>query len=325
MRQIFLAMLIPELAICLMGCGSSRAELWKTVHVDKSLDDDRSSVLSMRFDSSTHGWAITANSLLETLDGGKTWTKQIQGDDDRVSFFESLVTIDSVHMWIVGSEKCTSESVTCGLVLATSDGGKHWNRFEVPGVKAIHSAQFCSVDEGWAVSDRILHTLDGGKTWTEMAQPLSSDSVFYGVDCFGCKDVIVAGTNGVIMLTRDGGSNWIRGDSGTAATILRVHYFGEQAWAVGGSGTVLSSSNHGVKWKPAATGTAKALTDILIRENRGWIVGQGGTALFSVDRGESWKTDNSGISYDLYSLSFADTSVWAGGQTLSVLRLDLSR
>jgi len=333
-RQILLVILTLGLTVCFSGCATPMPQSWEMMHVDNSADELSSTVLCIRFVSRTHGWALTPNYLLETLDSGKTWIKRIHGDKERASLFEFLVFLDSIHMWIVGSQQCPSRLEGCGFVWGSADGGERWDRFEISMISGLHGATFCSRDLGWAVGSsastkqldepKIVRTLNGGRIWTEQNPPPNINCTLLGITCFSGQEVLAVGTDGVILHTSDGGESWITRRSSVISTLFRVRFFGDHAWALGAAGTLLRSDDRGVTWKRVVLATEESLTDILMDGDRGWIVGENGTLLSSSNGGDSWNPEKSGTSSDLYSLSSWGSFVWVAGARLTVIRLALS-
>jgi photosystem II stability/assembly factor-like uncharacterized protein len=57
------------------------------------------------------------------------------------------------------------------------------------------------------------------------------------------------GDNGTLLHTEDGGITLVRQDVGTDASLLRVHFFGEDGWIVESRGTLLRTRNRGSTWE----------------------------------------------------------------------------
>ena len=85
----------------------------------------------------------------------------------------------------------------------------------------------------------------------------------------------VAGADGAIFHTADGGQNWQRQDSGTTDDLTGMFFLDpNQGWIVGGKGLILRTTNGGNTWGTQASPADTFLDAIyFVNENHGWIVG----------------------------------------------------
>jgi photosystem II stability/assembly factor-like uncharacterized protein len=82
----------------------------------------------------------------------------------------------------------------------------------------------------------------------------------------------IAGDNGIILRTTDGGTRWIEQQSGT--------------------------SNAGSAWSKSTTGLPSGLNDLcFLSQSDIWVVGDDGTAFHSTNGRVSWSRDPSGPAY----------------------------
>lgn len=98
-----------------------------------------------------------------TRDGGASWRPTTMVPGTTYGLDETYDLADADHWWIIGD---------AGLV-ATADGGRHWDVRTRPGPGVRLGVTFASPTAGWAFSwDRavLLRTVDGGRRWA----PLSS-------------------------------------------------------------------------------------------------------------------------------------------------------
>jgi photosystem II stability/assembly factor-like uncharacterized protein len=73
--------------------------------------------------------AVGKNSIIQTSDGGSTWA-EIAPDDDRIVDLRAVHFIDHSHGWAAGTgreEVIEGRSVVHTVVLSTSDGGSTWS------------------------------------------------------------------------------------------------------------------------------------------------------------------------------------------------------
>jgi len=155
--------------------------------------------------------------ILKTTNGGITWKEQIYG----VGIYSKLQSVcftDTENGWAVGNTSYSSQSQFPNL-LRTGNGGAQWDSVLYNGSYysdySLESVCFINTNTGWVVggyqdfSDMhnpqsiILHTQDGGDSWTEQAAgtELRLNSV-----CFvNAEEGWIAADGGIILHTDNGG------------------------------------------------------------------------------------------------------------------------
>lgn len=308
-----------------MGLSSCSTGHWRLLATDTV--SDGLAISDLVFIDSNHGWALTPAQLLETIDGGQTWTERLTSEKES---YYSLTFVNPTTGWIVGTRN--DAGAYNALIMRTTDGGKTW-RPQVVNVAQqqdnqiaprLHSVSFCNPQAGWAAgTDLILHTTDGGQTWETQRSGNKNDGLF-GVTCVSPERAWAVGQDGLILQTKDGGKTWSRQDSGTMDNLVRVRFFGDSGWIVGGragNGTLLRTRDGGAKWERLQLDISEALFDIYMNGQQGWIVGASGTILHTNDGGQTWQQQKSPTDNDLISLSFASPQRgWAGGNKRTLLR-----
>lgn len=127
---------------------------------------------------------------------------------------------------------------------------------------------------------------------------------------YGAGSFIVAGDSGTIMITPNGGLNWLLPSSGTTK-----HLYGsvindyDTMMAVGESGIVLRSNNKGITWNNINSGTTKTLRSVCFPTKfTGYSSGDSGIVIKTTNSGLSWSTiysfDSTGTIRSIY---FADS------------------
>lgn len=313
--------------LVIISFGSCTTKQWQLLHTDNVLDGVP--VVALMFTDIKHGWALTVFQLLETNDGGKTWTARLESDDGKMAFY-SFDFINPTTGFIVGAQRKDEGRAT--LILRTNDSGRSWQEssFHVssPNAKAplqLNSVSFCNPQVGWAVgSNLILHTTDGGQTW-ETQRNGNSEEMLFGVACGSPERAWVVGVDGLILQTKDGGRSWERQSSGTTDALVRVRSFADGDWVVGGragKGILLRASNDGTKWEQVPLNSTEGLTDIYMSGQQGWLVGVNGTILHTDDGGQTWKQERSPTNNSLISVFFLNPRQgWIGGDKRTILRL----
>ncbi len=180
----------------------------------------------------------------------------------------------------------------------TSTGGNPVdNRWEMqsplPTDRTLHSIYFIDEQTGWIAGNGIiLHTADGGETWTKQLQ-VGGES-YREIKFADANTGWAIGTYNAIRYTNDGGKTWTKQTSGTnerTLTSIAVHNH-LQATAIGWNNTVLQTTDGGQSWVPSTT-NAKSMQDDFneihfFNPSQGLITAQSGTVLASDDSGRTW-------------------------------------
>lgn len=177
-------------------------------------------------------WAVGDwGAIAVTTDGGATWqdrslpTLEVLQTNGRPDRKEKIVLEDVVlydvawpdaqHGYVAGE---------FATFLATSDGGRTWEKRKLPTEKTIFGLAFAGPNEGWAVGidGLVLHTSDAGATWQVQhgnPEPATIDELaftdalknpgFYAIAVAGDTGVVV-GDTGTILVSGDAGKTWTR-------------------------------------------------------------------------------------------------------------------
>ena len=250
-------------------------------------------------------WLMSAGTgeqsrVYHTADGGRSWTRQ-HVNPDSAGFYDCMAFWDARRGFVYG------DAVDGRLVVVlTEDGGRTWTRVPAdrlpaaqPGEGGFASSGTCAVAHtdggrahGWiatgnAARPRVLHTADGGRTWSAAALPLP------GGEGVGATSVSVRGAGvGVavggdigrrdaaglrVAVTRDTGRSWSPGgDPAIAGAVYGVAYTTRPSSpalvAVGPDGASWSTDD-GRGWTRA---DSAAYWGVGFAERVGWIVGPRG-------------------------------------------------
>lgn len=165
-------------------------------------------VFSIFFMNSNLGWAVGDHSFIRrTLDGGANWEYNTYQRFDDV--FHDVFFIDDNIGWTVGYAFERKVS----LILKTTNCGRSWeNQDNGNSFRILYSVHFANPQTGWIVGEKgvILHTTDGGTTWT--AQASGTSNWLFSVRFINDKTGWAVGDNGTILKTTSGGSTKIEND-----------------------------------------------------------------------------------------------------------------
>lgn len=245
------------------------------------------------------------------------WTVKNSGTSNNLN---GLYFISSLKGWAVGEN---------GTILATTDGGETWSFQTGASPYNLRDVLFIS-GKGWIAGhglspDGIVFTTsDEGANWLAPGPsafptpPYALERAFF----LDSNNGWLAGTNGYIYHTVDGGGYWWNQQLNPSITeALSDVYFvsSGKGWATGSAGRILKTVDSGSTWSPISL-TAGSLYGVwFVDDFYGWTVGSGGVVFYSTDGGSTWGAQSSGVPTNLYSLCFVDSGTgWAcgGGGTI---------
>lgn len=262
----------------------------------------------------SNGYAVgQAGTVLRTTDGGETWSKIDSGTQN---YLFSVYAISPDRLVAVGDR---------ATILQTTDGGATWKsaKYAPPATEndlpgeltqglddtdlvaqepSFYDVEFVDDRNGWIVGEfgKILHTTDGGETWTEQQQSLVGGEIvdeldlptFFGIDCIDANECTAVGLDGRIASTKDGGATWAFEETGSdfQEPLFTVQIFPDgSGWAAGVAGEVMKRERG--EWRRADLGMRvfSWLRQVGFADpNNGWLVGGFGTILRTRDGGKTW-------------------------------------
>jgi photosystem II stability/assembly factor-like uncharacterized protein len=205
-----------------------------TTWVRQDAGFDHAAISGVAFSGARQGWAVGHISsvtglgpsfVLKTKDGGAHWHEVYRASAGGLG---AIAATDAHHCWVVGSSSTDAQhEFPAAFIVATKDGGAHWQTQSSNGFEGLFSVSFADRLHGWAAGYKgtILATADGGRTWA--TQQSGSESSIYSVACDSATRAwaIMPGTS-TLYSTRDGGSTW------TAIRLTRPGRFGFWALSV---------------------------------------------------------------------------------------------
>lgn len=212
-----------------------------------------------------------------------------------------------------------------GVVLLSDDEGAHWRQAgKVPVDATLTAVSFADARQGWAVGHLgvILHSADGGETWSVQRIDPVEDRPLFAVAFTDADNGVAVGLWSLMLRTRDGGRTWEEaelppppGDTRADANLMSV--FGDaqgRLFIAGERGLVLRSLDGGASWSYHPTGyrgtfwSGTALADGTLI-----VGGLRGSIYRSTDGGEHWQRVDTGSQSSVTDLVAFDGRVHAVG------------
>ena len=299
------------------------------------------------------GLAPTADRLVRTTDGGRTWQTTTLNDG-----FREIAFSNPLQGWaVVGG--ITDTTTNSGRLEVTDDGGLHWHASALK--RGVDSVCFADPRVGWVASgSAVYRTIDAGRHWAKV-ETGPNDAINSGwqatVRCRGSAAwVLWTGGAGLgseayrVARTIDGGTHWkivlsqlddalgslptidayaasFAPTSPTGATFLGLcTACGYGSW----SSTRTGDGGRTVHRTPMGGLDGASLNDMTFPDaNHGWIAGgaAGGFLLTSEDGGRTWqRAYPSAALRPALDIAFATPTIGFGlgvvGDSRTVLRTD---
>jgi len=257
-----------------------------------------------------HGWLVgDKGTLLETEDGGVTWTGQSLPADLKEDLGEAYfnsVSFAGEEGWIVGEPK---------VLLHTTDGGKHWDRLvlseKLPGEPMKITALAPESAEMATTVGAIYRTADGGKNWKALVD-----------DAIGVLKNIARDPEGHYLGVSSRGSFYVLYEPGSRAwkpfpreSSRRIQNMGfgpgTQAWKLNqGAEIAFTEDFHTGTWskplKPGKTLSFGYLGAGFQNDHDLWVVGGSALLIHSPDGGKTWEQVSkvSNVPANFYAVNF---------------------
>lgn len=291
----------------------------------------------VKFINATTGFVVGVSGFIHrTTNAGASWTQISSGTSAGLS---DIVSLNSTEFWIAGDNGLLLRSTNAGtnwtanqlqtyaslhglaksgeaLVVVGEFGAlgrktntQPWALTSRGENLAANWITFSDANNGFAVGQDglIMHTVNGGETWTGISNGLTLDS-FYGAEMIGANKLWIVGDLGVLLHTSNAGTSWIQQSTYTFNTLLSISFVNENSgWAVGDFGTLIRTTNGGATWSAVATGVSDLLFGVKFKDtNNGWMVGENGLIRRSVNGGATWTPQSSNTTAALFYVDFMD-------------------
>jgi len=197
-----------------------------------------------------------------------------------------------------------------GIVLTSADG-KVWKQSPSPVDVLLNAVYFVDDKNGWAVGHdaSIIHTRDGGATWTVQNYAAADNRPFMDVLFLDAQHGLAVGAYGLFKTTQDGGSTWTDfadpAFSETNPHLNALTRLGDGSLLLVGEAGLVATSSDGQAWTLRPTGYEGSLFSAIPRGEHGvMVVGMRGNAMEAADVScPEWRKIETGTDKSLFGLS----------------------
>lgn len=199
-----------------------------------------------------------------------------------------------------------------GHVLVLND---KWQQVPTPTSVQLTKVFFLNEKLGWAVGHdaTILHTQDGGQTWSLQMQSTEIEKPFLDVLFLNEQEGMAIGAYGLFYRTRDGGANWTEEFHEELLAEEDVSYLAE-----------LKNSDQAAYLTERASLLPHFNRMIALKDGRLLLVGELGLVAMSADKGQNFT--RTGFDYDgsMFNAIQLQDAVYVMGLRGHVFKADLS-
>jgi photosystem II stability/assembly factor-like uncharacterized protein len=222
-------------------------------------------------------------------------------------------------------------------VLLSDDQGSSWRQAPTPARASLTALQFVDDQRGWALGHLgvILHTRDGGATWTKQMDglqlvPLFKQAAQHLPEAQAAQDYvqllsddgpdkpwlslhftdaqhgIVVGAYNLALRTTDGGATWqplsFALPNPKSLHLYGVKVLGNTVVIVGEQGLLMRSEDGGASFTALSSPYKGTWFGLVVLGDADWLAyGLRGTAFRTTDRGASWQPVATHVSVTLSS------------------------
>ena len=189
-----------------------------------------------------------------------------------------------------------------GHVLLSDDAGATWRQARVPVSVTLTAVAFADARNGWACGHGavILHTEDGGLTWTKQFDGRTAaggddnaDKPLLDIHFEDARHGFAIGAYGLAFTTVDGGRHWQSIAAGIpnpdGKHLYAMRRVGQILYIVGEQGAIFASSDGGNSFKPVASPYKGSFFDLVPIADKVFLVaGLRGSVYRTADGGATW-------------------------------------
>lgn len=189
--------------------------------------------------------------------------------------------------------------ITCGsggLLARSRDAGSNW-QIVPTGIEAQLEDIYATSNLNIYVCGRdasLFRSSDNGLNWRKINLPIPSNTKLLKIVAFSDDSLVIAGTDGIIVSTADGGNIWSV-QTVTSRNIYDLKFFGGgMAFAVGEAGLILKSIDNGKSWSNfnLIYETSDFVKIIHLTSQYFLFVSKNGRIYKTIDGGSTWTLHN---------------------------------
>jgi len=188
--------------------------------------------------------------LMKTTDGGASWTQVQLTLPQKIPYdFMDIAFSDQLNGYVAGTKaKDLSGTYQNGTMLHTTDGGDTWT--PVP-LSAFSDGS----------SNITTDPMAGEKANFSSVVALNNDTIFTSLSW---SDPATGTTYGYIFRSTDAGASWqITSPDFGRSTINRIAFNASRGYAIGSLGAFLTTTNRGDSWNDLSNSSLGSLNDII--------------------------------------------------------------
>lgn len=219
-----------------------------------------------------------------------SWASVSIGTTNKINYIKISSRTDTSITFGVGDN---------GTVIRSLNEGLNWTVLNSNVIENLKSIDFVGSDPDQLVAvgenGRIIKSTNCGETWSVINSGLTKNlNSVYSSNFF---TTYIAGDDGTLLRSSNGGINWINQsfpDSGTDLNkvgFLGTWFFGNILAIVGDNGSMYRSFNS-LSWDSVYTGVNADLYDFKFKNaSSGYVCGDNGTVAYTTNSGTEWFTD----------------------------------
>lgn len=263
---------------------------------------------SVYFIDQLNGWITgsidSEGKILQTTDGGMTWTISSQSYD----FIGRIKFLDAQIGFFHASE---------GLY-KTTDGGLNWDI--ILDASSIDHMAIYDEDNIWvAWGIGFQKTNDGGLTWSGHTSAVKSPEYIYLHDL---NNIWMGGSTTSIHHSSDGGLSWSDQIPGNKSTLHSIQFYNDQIGYAGNTdGQILKTINGGASWQESVIPDQPRVIELSLIDQDKLLVATDGGLYYSADASESWSNLAEGI---VSSVIYINDNKIIYCKSSSILQTDIS-
>lgn len=255
------------------------------------------------------GWICGDNGLvLQTEDGGATWTRRCGNTETEGTYFSNIDFVDTHNGWMV-----TNGGSLADQIMHTTDGGITWETQYSDPSFAFYDVAALSLTNIWVAGNSVLHSTNGGADWSTVDVSTTA-MMYYDIVCPN-EQVIWLYSEGQgghhVHRSIDGGATWDTHEApfvwkynGMAAGDANNVWVTEWADRLD-EGHVYHSADGGVTWETQADDLGFLDGIYFVDAMNGW-AGSWPGLVHTTDGGAHWTTVDVDFHFQTELIKFID-------------------